>query len=96
MVTIFIPNKPSTAAGTVDGDGTQTYQWLVPLNECGVVASQDTTDPANVNNFVNFTKYDLYWNSNRKVLKKISSVFFNRIGERMRSFWKLIPVVLIL
>jgi hypothetical protein len=54
--------KPSTAAGTVDGDGTQTYQWLVPLTECGVVASQDTTDPANV-----FTKYDLYLNSNSGV-----------------------------
>jgi len=62
--TIFIPNKPSTAAGTVDSDGTQTYQWVVPLNECGVVASVDNTDPTKV-----FTKYDLYLNANRIVSK---------------------------
>ena len=63
---IFIPKKPSTAATTVDSDNTQTYQWLVPLTECGVVASVDNTDPANV-----FTKYDLYLNANRNVSKII-------------------------
>ena len=59
-----MPKKPSTATTTVDSDGTQTYQWLVPLNECGVTASLDSTDPNNI-----FTKYDLYLNSNRNVSK---------------------------
>lgn len=51
--------KPMTDAAYVDGDNAQTYRWLVPLTECGVVSSLDSTDATNV-----FTKYDLYLNSN--------------------------------
>ena len=79
----FMPKKPSTATTTVDSDGTQTYQWLVPLNECGVTASLDSTDPNNI-----FTKYDLYLNSNRNVSKNnlfwLAIVISSMIGQRMR------------
>ena len=76
---IFIPKKPSTAATTVDSDNAQTYQWLVPLNECGVVASVDNTDAANV-----FTKYDLYLNANRIVSKIISLVVLKLSFENLK------------
>ena len=71
-MTIFIPNKPSTAAAVVDSDNAQTYQWVVPLTDCGVVASVDNTDPTNV-----FTKYDLYLNPNRNVSKILVDLRLN-------------------
>ena len=80
----FIPNKPATGAGTdfQDLDGAPTYKWLVPLTDCGVTATVDSTDATNV-----FTKYDLFLNSNRKVFKKKWAVGSSwMIDQRIRSF----------
>ena len=58
--------KPFTSPTIVDSDNAQTYQWLVPFDECEVTSYYDTV--------AKYHKYDLFFNSNRKVFKLIKII----------------------
>ena len=62
------PNKPSTAISIVDSDGNQTYQWVVPFNECAVAAAVYDTTNTNL-------KYEVFLNPNRKVYNERLIIF---------------------
>ena len=58
--------KPFTSPAIVDSNNAQSYQWLVPFDECEVTSYYDTVGK--------YHKYDLFFNSNRKVFKMIKMI----------------------